>query len=98
MFVDEATIHVAGGNGGSGCVSLHREKYRPKGGPDGGDGGRGGKVVPKADSGLKTLLDFQWRRHYRAQSGTHGQGDNKQGRDGDDIILKVPLGTIVRDD
>ena len=98
MFVDEATIHVTGGNGGAGCVSLHREKYKPKGGPDGGDGGRGGSVILRADSGLRTLLDFQWKRHYKARSGTHGQGNNKSGRDGGDIILRVPLGTIAQDE
>jgi len=96
MFVDEATIHVIAGKGGHGCVSLHREKYRPKGGPDGGDGGRGGNIVLKGDSGLKTLLDFQWRRHYRAPAGTHGQGGDKSGKDGTDMILRVPLGTIAR--
>ncbi len=98
MFVDEATINVAGGRGGAGCVSLHREKYKPKGGPDGGDGGRGGSVILRADSGLRTLLDFQFKRHYKAGAGTHGQGNNKNGRDGADIILRVPLGTIARDE
>lgn len=96
MFVDEATIHVIAGKGGHGCVSLHREKFKPKGGPDGGDGGRGGNVILQADSGLKTLLDFQWRRQYKAPSGTHGQGRNKSGKAGADMILRVPLGTVAK--
>lgn len=96
MFVDEATIHVKGGNGGHGCVSLHRDKFHPKGGPDGGDGGRGGSVILKGDSGLKTLLDFQWRRHYAAKSGTHGQGSDRSGKSGSDLVLRVPLGTVAR--
>ena len=95
MFVDEAKIFIRAGNGGNGCMSMRREKYRPKGGPDGGDGGRGGNVVITADSGLTTLIDFQWHRHYRAKSGTHGQGQKKHGRDGEDIRLIVPVGTIA---
>ena len=98
MFVDEAEIKVQAGNGGNGCTSMHREKYRPKGGPDGGDGGRGGDVVLEADSGLATLLDFKWRRHFKAKRGRHGEGNKRHGRDGEDIVLRVPLGTIAYDE
>jgi|DewCreStandDraft_5_1066085.scaffolds.fasta_scaffold00068_100 GTP-binding protein len=97
MFVDKALIYVKGGNGGRGCVSFHREKFRPRGGPDGGDGGRGGDVILVADEGLQTLLDFQYRRHFRAKNGGHGQGNNRHGRDGEDLMIRVPVGTIVRD-
>jgi GTP-binding protein len=98
MFVDEAKILVKGGNGGNGCVSMHREKFIPKGGPDGGDGGKGGDVVVEADGGLKTLLDFQWRRHYKADRGRHGEGSNRHGKNGADLILKVPVGTVAKDE
>ncbi len=97
MFVDYAVIRVAGGNGGSGCVSFRREKYVPKGGPDGGDGGNGGNVILKPDKNLTTLLDFKHRPHLRAQRAEHGKGSNKHGRGGKDLVVKVPLGTIVRD-
>lgn len=98
MFVDEADIKVQAGNGGNGCTSMHREKYRPKGGPDGGDGGRGGDVVLEADSGLSTLLDFKWRRQFQAKRGRHGAGNKRHGGDGEDTVLRVPLGTIVYDE
>ncbi len=98
MFVDEVEIKVQAGNGGNGCTSMHREKYRPKGGPDGGDGGRGGDVVLEADSGLATLLDFKWRRQFKAKRGRHGEGNKRHGRDGEDIVLRVPLGTIAYDE
>jgi GTP-binding protein len=98
MFVDEAHIQVQGGRGGNGVVSFRREKFVPRGGPDGGDGGRGGHVILVADPALSTLVDFRYKRTYRAPSGGHGQGNNKHGKDGEDLTLKVPLGTVVYDD
>jgi GTP-binding protein len=95
MFVDEVEVFVQGGAGGRGCVSFRREKYVPRGGPDGGDGGRGGAVVLRADPGLTTLLDFRYRRHYTAPRGGHGQGSDKHGAGGDDLTLRVPVGTVV---
>jgi GTP-binding protein len=97
MLIDHAIIHVHGGDGGSGCVSFRREKYVPRGGPDGGDGGRGGDVVLIADAHLSTLLDYHYKQQYRAERGKHGQGNNKTGASGDDLILRVPPGTVVRD-
>lgn len=94
-FVDEATITVQAGNGGAGCVSFRREKYIPKGGPDGGDGGDGGDVWLEGDSGLNTLADFRHARHFRARNGRPGQGRQKYGRSADDVTIRVPLGTIV---
>ena len=96
-FVDEATIRVAAGDGGNGCVSFRREKYIPKGGPDGGDGGDGGSVYLLADSGLNTLADFRFQRDYRAQRGQNGMGSNCTGKKGEDRIVKVPIGTVVHD-
>lgn len=98
MFIDEAKIFVKAGDGGNGCVSFRREKYRPKGGPDGGDGGDGGNIVLEADEGLKTLQDFRFHRHFKAKRGDHGQGDNRHGKNGDDLILRVPPGTVVYDE
>ena len=98
MFVDEAKIWVKAGDGGRGCVSFRREKYVPRGGPDGGDGGKGGDVVMVADPHLKTLLDFKYRQHYRAKNGGHGRGKRQHGRNGEDLIVKVPVGTVVRDE
>lgn len=95
-FVDEASIHVSAGNGGSGCVSFRREKFIPKGGPDGGDGGHGGAVWLVGDSGLNTLADFRHARHFRARNGQPGSGRQRTGRSADDVIIPVPLGTIVR--
>ncbi len=97
MFIDEARISVKGGDGGNGCVSLHREKYRPKGGPDGGGGGDGGSVILRVNEGLRTLIDFRYRKRFAAGRGTHGQGNNKHGRRGEDTILSVPPGTVVKD-
>lgn len=97
MFVDQAKIFVKGGRGGNGAVSFLRLKYQPKGGPDGGDGGKGGSVVLRAEEGLRTLMDFRYRRHYKAKNGQHGQGKNRNGSRGDNLILRVPVGTVVRD-
>jgi GTP-binding protein len=97
IFIDEARIHVKAGDGGNGCVSFRREKYVPKGGPDGGDGGDGGDVIIVASKQMKTLLDFQYRRSYKAENGSHGQGANKHGKRGKDIVLQVPCGTTIRD-
>jgi GTPase len=96
-FVDIARIHVHAGDGGVGCVSFRREKFVPKGGPDGGDGGRGGDVVIRANRHLNTLLDFHYRKIYRAPRGEHGFGSRKTGRSGTDIVLEVPVGTLIRD-
>jgi GTP-binding protein len=96
-FVDEVKIHVRAGDGGRGCVSFRREKYVPKGGPDGGDGGKGGDVVIKATRVRQTLLDFQFQRHFKAARGGHGRGKQQTGRNGEPFILEVPAGTEVRD-
>jgi GTP-binding protein len=97
MFIDRAVIYVKGGDAGNGVVSFRREKFIPKGGPDGGDGGHGGDVILVADEGLSTLLDFQHRRHFRAQRGTHGQGAKRHGKRGGSLVVPVPVGTVVRD-
>jgi GTP-binding protein len=96
-FIDYAIIHVKAGDGGRGCVSFRREKYVPRGGPDGGDGGRGGNVVFVADSELNTLLDFRYRKDYLAEGGRHGMGKKMHGRDGRDLIVPVPCGTLMKD-
>lgn len=96
-FVDEATIRVQAGNGGNGCLSFRREKYVERGGPDGGDGGNGGSVYLEADDALNTLADFRVARKFRAENGQPGAGRNKTGRSGDDIVVKVPCGTVVHD-
>lgn len=97
MFVDEIDIFVKGGDGGAGCVSFRREKFVPRGGPDGGDGGDGGSVYLEADPVLTTLLDYHYRRHYHAERGLHGEGGTRAGAAGDDLVLRVPLGTLVTD-
>jgi GTP-binding protein len=97
MFVDEIDISVKAGDGGAGCISFRREKFVPRGGPDGGDGGNGGSVWLEADPRLTTLLDFHYRRHYQAERGQHGKGANKHGACGSDLVLKVPVGTVVTD-
>lgn len=97
MFIDRAKIFVKAGDGGNGCVAFHREKFVPMGGPSGGDGGKGGDVILVADKNLQTLMDFKYKRHYKAQKGQNGQGGNKKGKDGEDLILKVPVGTVVKD-
>ena len=96
-FVDQATLFVAGGNGGHGCVSVHREKFKPLGGPDGGNGGRGGSVVLRVEAGLTTLVEYHRQSQRRAANGQPGEGDHKSGANGDDIVLGVPEGTIVYD-
>lgn len=96
-FVDEAEIEVSGGHGGPGSVSFLREKYRPRGGPAGGDGGNGGSVVLVADTGLTTLLDFKFQRHLEAEDGEGGRGKHQYGRAGEDCVVRVPVGTIVHD-
>lgn len=96
-FVDEATIDVAAGDGGNGCASFRHEKYKEFGGPDGGDGGRGGHVYALADASLNTLVDFRYTRRFEAQRGEHGKGSDMFGVKGDDIILKMPVGTIISD-
>ncbi len=98
MFVDQAKIYVKGGDGGNGIVAFRREKYVPKGGPAGGDGGRGGNVIFVADEGLKTLMDFKYKKHFKADRGAHGQGKNMHGPWGEDLIARVPVGTTVYDD
>lgn len=96
-FVDEAVIHVKAGDGGNGCLSFRREKYVPRGGPDGGDGGDGGDVVFVGDAGKSTLLDFQYQRHIRAGRGEHGRGKDQTGARGEDKVVPVPLGTVIYD-
>jgi GTPase len=96
-FVDRVAIHVAAGGGGNGCASVHREKFKPLGGPDGGNGGRGGDVVLVVDANVHTLLDFHFRPHASAAGGRQGQGGNKDGAQGEDLELKVPDGTVVLD-
>ncbi len=97
MFIDYVKIHVIAGHGGSGCISFRREKFVPKGGPNGGDGGHGGSVILEGNQNLRTLQDYSYHKFYKAKRGQHGMGDNKHGKNGADIILQVPLGTIVKD-
>lgn len=96
-FIDEAKFFVKGGDGGNGCVSFRREKFVPKGGPDGGDGGDGGNVIIEASRRLSSLIDFRYRSHFKAERGMHGQGKKKQGRNGEDCHIKVPIGSLVKD-
>jgi len=97
MFVDEAQIWIKAGDGGNGCVSFRRERFVPKGGPDGGDGGRGGHVYFEAVENLDTLLDFAGKHHWQAENGQHGQGSNKHGANGQDLVVRVPPGTLIYD-
>lgn len=94
-FIDEVFIQVSAGDGGPGCVSFRREKYVPKGGPDGGNGGKGGDVVIYITSRKRTLSHFQYKKHFKAHNGGHGQGRQKTGKDGSDLIIEVPLGTLI---
>jgi GTP-binding protein len=96
-FLDEAKIYVKSGEGGAGCLSFRREKYVEFGGPDGGDGGRGGDIVFEAVADLNTLIDFRYRQHFKAGRGNHGQGRNKTGAAGKSVVIKVPAGTQVLD-
>jgi GTPase len=97
MFIDEATIWVKAGDGGNGCVAFRREKYVPRGGPSGGDGGKGGDVIMESSERHNTLVHFRFNPQYKAERGRHGEGSNKTGREGGDVVLKVPVGTIVYD-
>ena len=96
-FTDLSHINVRGGDGGAGCMSFRREAFVPKGGPDGGDGGRGGSVIVEADPQLSSLIDYRYKHHFRAERGTHGQGARRHGRDGADLVLRVPVGTVIRE-
>lgn len=96
MFIDKAKLFVKAGRGGDGCLSFHREKYKPLGGPDGGNGGRGGDVIIIGDESFKTLLDLQRHPHYKAKEGEHGRGNNCYGKSAENLIIKVPLGTVVK--
>jgi GTP-binding protein len=98
MFVDQVRIHVEAGRGGDGVVSFRREKYVPRGGPDGGDGGHGGNVVVTASQRLTTLLDLRYQQQYQAESGNPGEGSNRHGRTGADVVITVPVGTVIADD
>ncbi len=97
MFIDETTIFVKAGDGGNGCFSYERLKYKPKGRPDGGDGGRGGHIYVSGSRQIHTLEDAAYHQHYKADRGAHGKGSNKAGKNGEDIIIKVPLGTVIYD-
>ena len=96
MFIDYTQIDISAGNGGSGAVSFRREKFIPKGGPDGGDGGRGGHVIFKVDTNLHTLQDIRYRRRYKAENGHSGRGSNKTGKNGKDVVIFVPAGSVIR--
>ena len=98
MFIDEATIRVKAGDGGNGCLAFRREKFVPRGGPSGGDGGKGGDVIMESSERHNTLVHFRFNPEYKAQRGRHGEGSNKTGREGVDVTLKVPVGTIVYDE
>src|SRR6266446_9202551 len=98
MFIDEAKIRVKAGDGGNGCMAFRREKYVPRGGPSGGDGGKGGDVIMESSERHNTLVHFRFNPEYKAERGRHGEGSNKSGREGEDILLKVPVGTIVYDE
>ena len=97
MFIDQASIYIKAGNGGHGCVSFRREKFIPKGGPDGGDGGRGGNLYFMAVEDLDTLIDFAGKHHWKAKSGEQGSSNNKHGANGEDLIIRVPMGTLIYD-
>lgn len=95
-FIDEAKFFVKAGDGGNGCVSFRREKFVPKGGPNGGDGGKGGNVIIRAKKGMHSLIDFQYRSHFKAERGEHGQGKDMHGKGGKDCIIDVPVGSVIR--
>jgi GTP-binding protein len=96
-FIDQAKFYVKAGDGGNGCVSFRREKYIPRGGPDGGDGGRGGSVIIESSSRLHSLIDFRFRSHFKAERGVHGKGKDMHGRKGKDCIMVVPVGSVLKD-
>ena len=98
QFVDRATLHLQAGDGGHGCVSVHREKFKPLGGPDGGNGGHGGDIILEVSNQVHTLLDFQYRPHVKAKRGGNGEGDMRNGARGEDLVLEVPVGTVVRNE
>ena len=98
MFIDRVKIRVKAGQGGNGCVSFRREKNVPRGGPDGGDGGRGGNVIAQAHEHLNTLVRQYYAQHYDADKGKHGSGNNRHGKHGDDAIIQLPPGTIIREE
>ena len=98
VFIDEAKIRVKAGDGGNGCMAFRREKFVPRGGPSGGDGGKGGDVIMESSERHNTLVHFRFNPEYKAQRGRHGEGSNKTGREGVDVLLKVPVGTIVYDE
>ena len=95
MFIDKVKVYVRAGDGGNGCVSFRREKYVPRGGPDGGDGGKGGDVIVEVDKNLNNLVHLFYKRHHKAGRGEHGRGSNEHGRNGEDAIIKVPPGTVI---
>lgn len=95
MFIDFAKVHVKAGDGGNGCLAFRREKYVPRGGPSGGDGGRGGDVIFQSSPHLSSLLPFKYQQHYRGQRGAHGSGQKRHGKDGEDLIVDVPVGTVI---
>ena len=97
MFIDKVHIYVRGGDGGAGCMSFRREAHVPKGGPDGGDGGHGGNVVIEADASLSSLIEYRFKHHFKAERGTHGKGSRMHGATGSDLVLRVPVGTVVRE-
>jgi len=97
MFIDRAVVHVKAGDGGNGCLAFRREKFIPRGGPSGGDGGKGGNVIFRGSRHLNTLLPFKFKQHIKAERGSHGMGSNRHGKNGGDAILEVPLGTVVFD-
>ena len=97
MFLDYVKIFIKAGNGGNGKVSFHREKFVPNGGPDGGDGGNGGDIVFVADKDMNTLVDFKYQKFYRAQNGGDGEAKNCTGKSAPNLVIKVPVGTVIRD-
>ena len=97
MFIDEAIIELNAGRGGNGCMAFRREKYVEMGGPFGGNGGHGGNIYFEADEGLNTLIDLRYKKKYKANNGEHGQGKGMHGKNAEDLIIKVPLGTVVTD-
>src|SRR5574344_1516324 len=97
MFVDEVVVELMAGKGGDGCMSFRREKYIEMGGPYGGNGGHGGNIIFKADEGLNTLIDLRYKKIYKAKQGNHGEGKGCNGKNAEDLIVKVPIGTIITD-